>query len=101
MRRLTSSLRAVVGYADLWVDGANEAVGVDLAQTISFTDPNSGLTYRAMHFDCDTGVHRGRDVVLQRAPRLDRRGLGEHARLDGLDWLEGGPTGRWLVSAPA
>jgi hypothetical protein len=42
-------------YADLWVDGAVEALDVDPSLTISFTDPNSGLTYRAMHFDCDTG----------------------------------------------
>ena len=42
-------------YARLWVDGSLEAVTVNPSRTVSFTDPNSGLTYRALHYDCDTG----------------------------------------------
>jgi hypothetical protein len=41
-------------FARLWIDGSIEAIDVEnpAVNTVSFTDPWSHTTYRAMHFGC-------------------------------------------------
>ncbi len=54
-------------YGRLWVDGSVEAIEVDPSLTVSFVDPNTGLTYRASHFDCNAGSQAA-DVGCSSAP---------------------------------
>ena len=46
-------------YTRLWVDGSLEAVDVPVANTVSYTDPRSNITYRAMHIPCGTATAKG------------------------------------------
>ena len=36
--------------ARIWADGSDESIGIDPAQTVSWTDTRSGITYRARSY---------------------------------------------------
>ena len=39
-------------FARLWLDGSQEGINIPLAKQVRFTDPFSGQTYVALHYDC-------------------------------------------------
>ena len=39
-------------FSRVWLDGSNEAINIPLAKQVKFTDPFSGQTYVALHYDC-------------------------------------------------
>jgi hypothetical protein len=48
-------------FTRLWIDGSKESIQIDAARQVKFTDPFSGQTYVAVHFDC-TKADEGADV---------------------------------------
>jgi hypothetical protein len=40
-------------FSRVWLDGSSEGIRIDAAKTVRFTDPFSGQTYVAIHYNCD------------------------------------------------
>jgi hypothetical protein len=74
--------------ARIWADGSDESIGIPDADTVSYTDPNSSITYRARSYMVggrETGV--GAQMIRHQLALAGRPGSALQARrfVDNLD----------------
>jgi hypothetical protein len=74
-------------FSRVWLDGSNEQINVPIAKQVKFSDPFSGQTYVALHYDC-TKADEAADVGCSTTA---------HASLNGLTSNEAGVGARMLL----